>query len=787
MKPILFDKTATVFTNLGKGMLTEVTAAVVTEEVNGIFDLEIDIAKSDPLFNEIENGSIILAIPSPYRSPEPFRVYKVEKELAGISTIYAHHLSYDLAGIVVNPYTASTAAAALTGLGTNAAQACPFSFSTTKTVTAAFSLAIPQAIRTTLGGVEGSILDTYRGEYIFSGYSVQLVNRRGTDRGVEVRYRKNMVGLSVQEDDSGVVDGVVPYWTSEGATPVYGSIQWKTGLSSGRVITVDYSEKYQDPPTAAVLNAAAAALVNTSGYGESKLSIDVDFIHLGTEKGSDWVALEQCDLGDTIKVIAEPLGTTRSAEVVAIETDVLLEKYNKVTIGSVRADVAQKIVANEREAVDVNKTTKSFLEASIAAATSRITGATDGYIRFGYNQNDELSEIYAMDTNDPSTAQKVLRLNYAGWGLSTTGINGPYSYALTAVDGLNASLIKVGILQGIRAILESGSIGGWDIESSWIKKDYQGLDGDGNSRTIRAALVAPSSDSMWVLYSMYTINGTMYPKFVIKADGSARFKMLEGLVVGDDVGVYDTILHGNLFVGTDAYNRDTAMKGNLFVSKAATIGGDTTIGGAATISGGARVGGTARLFGGWTYLKDYLMLGTLANDTFTTNARLYSTSPTSLIFYMESYYQRSLQLGQVNGHWGLAPLYDTYLDLGLSGNRWDNIYAQNGTIQTSDKNAKKGIRALTKKALEFVRKLKPKSFQMKKGTSGRRHWGFIAQDVEEAMGETGIKLEDFAGLVKDEEGRYGLRYEELIAPLVMLVQDLDKRVEALEGAENGNC
>ena len=111
MIPCLYDKTATDFSSLGKGMLRSVTRAVVMEEVNGVFELELDIPKSDPLYNEIGEGSIITAIPSPYRGAEPFRVYKVTKAIAGVSTVYARHISYDLAAIPVNPFSASTALA----------------------------------------------------------------------------------------------------------------------------------------------------------------------------------------------------------------------------------------------------------------------------------------------------------------------------------------------------------------------------------------------------------------------------------------------------------------------------------------------------------------------------------------------------------------------------------------------------------------------------------------------------------------------------------------------------
>lgn len=407
---------------------------------------------------------------------------------------------------------------------------------------------------------------------------------------------------------------------------------------------------------------------------------------------------------------------------------------NEVTLSTVPPKITSQVKSIQAEIKDQSSSVMwASLLASLERAADTITGATDGYIRFRYNANGEFSEILCMDTNDESTAQKVLRLNYAGWALSTTGVDGPYSYALTADDGLNASQIKVGILQGIQAILESGKIGGWDIESNWIKKDFQGHDASGNARTIRTALTSPAADSSWVLYSMYTINDVMYPMFVIKADGSAQFRKLDGLVVGEETAHKNSFLHGALTVDDMAYLNDSAtVNGTLFLNYNGSATGRI-----------AATGGDMMYFGG-TDSDHWVMLG------------------------------------KWGSHWGFMPWTDVYLDLGHSGKRWDNIYTQNGVIQTSDRRQKKSIKDLPKKAMDFIRQIKPVSFLMKTGKSGRRHWGFVAQDVESAMEATGITAESFAGLIKDDEGWYGLRYEEFVAPLTMMVQDLDKRVEKLE-------
>lgn len=133
----------------------------------------------------------------------------------------------------------------------------------------------------------------------------------------------------------------------------------------------------------------------------------------------------------------------------------------------------------------------------------------------------------------------------------------------------------------------------------------------------------------------------------------------------------------------------------------------------------------------------------------------------------------------------------TSCDLGTSSWLWGDIYATNGTINTSDRNRKTDISYDMSRYEAIFDALKPASFKMVDGTSGRTHTGFISQDIEDALAPCGLTSIDFATFIKspkvDEEGKviegeylYGLRYDELIAPMVAQIQSLKARVAALE-------
>lgn len=132
----------------------------------------------------------------------------------------------------------------------------------------------------------------------------------------------------------------------------------------------------------------------------------------------------------------------------------------------------------------------------------------------------------------------------------------------------------------------------------------------------------------------------------------------------------------------------------------------------------------------------------------------------------------------------ILPSANKAVDLGSSSKQFKNIYGQNlyanGTAVTSDFRKKKDIKSLGHRFVEFIKALRPVSFKYKDGTSGRRHTGFIAQEVEEAVKEAGMTDLDMAVVVKDAEGEYYLRYDELIAVQTKAIQELMAKVDSLE-------
>lgn len=457
MTPILFQATSTEWTTQGLGALSDAVSCTVTEERNGIFELEMQYPVSGVHFDEMQNRCIILAIPSPYRTAQPFRIYRITKPLNGICTVYAQHISYDLSGIPLNPFTAGSAPAAMAGLQSNAEGENPFRFWTDKSTAANFAVGVPSSIRSVLGGQTGSVLDVYGGEYAWDGYTVRLYNQRGQDNGVRIAYGKNLTDLEQDENISNVATGIYPYWADTDGNlvvcdpkvvPAPGTYDFT------RVVPVDFSQDFETAPTPAQLQARAESYVQVNNIGVPTVSIAVSFVQLEqTEEYRDLALLEKCDLCDTVTVQFERLGVDAKAEIVKIVTDVLLERYQSVEIGSIRANIADTI-ANQQQEIQ-RRPTASDMKQAVSNATNWITNGK-GYVVAVQDAGGNWSEILIMDTPDITTAKKVWRWNGGGFGFSSTGFNGPYTTAITQDGAIVADFITAGTMSA--SIVSGGAL-----------------------------------------------------------------------------------------------------------------------------------------------------------------------------------------------------------------------------------------------------------------------------------------------------------------------------------------
>lgn len=462
----LFASTATSFLTNGLGILSDAVSAVVSQELNGQYEFKMQYPVFGIHAGEIEQRCIITAKPDRMSDEQPFRVYRVTKPLNGIFTVYARHLAYDLGGIVVNPFTSSTLGNALEGLKENASTICPFTFNSDKTVATGFSVDTPKSIWSLLGGTDGSILDVYRGEWEFDGYSCYLWNQRGQNRGVTIRYGKNMTGYEQDLDASGIYTGVYPYYSMNGNVVV---LPEKILNVSGtfdfvRILSLDLTDRFESEPTIAQLRAAAQSYINSNELGTPDISWRVEFVQLElAAEYEDKAFLEKIVLGDSVTVEFEKYGTHATARVVAVEFNALLDRYETITLGKVKANMATTIVTQQKEIAE--KPSITMTEAIARSLSDSILNALGGCVRLLDTNNDGMAdELYIADNADPAQAVKVWRWNYQGWAASVNGYNGPFTMGATLEDGLLADFVTA-------AHLVAGTIVSADGTSFFLNLD----------------------------------------------------------------------------------------------------------------------------------------------------------------------------------------------------------------------------------------------------------------------------------------------------------------------------
>lgn len=491
MKPILYDADRTSFpagVDNGLGVLADAMSCKVTQELNGQYELELRYPVEGIHYGEVALRSILRATVGPDGKLQPFRVYRIVPGMNGTAAIYARHIAYDLGGYVVSPFTAADAPSAVAAIKSHAMPTSfPFALTTDKTTVATMAVTVPFSAWRLLGGQRGSLLDVYGGEYEFDEWAVRLLTRRGADRGVSVRYGKNLTDLTQDASCANCYTGVVPYWRGSDITVTAAPVYAEGDFGYTRLMPLDLSSSFEQQPTQEQLQAAAASYIKQNRIGVPAVSWDVKLALLAQSSGYEDVAfLEQIYLGDTVGVYFHRLGVDAKARVNKIVWDCLLDRYDSVALGSVKANIAATIAGQQKE-IDA-KPSVSLVEQISSSLAAVLLGANGGSVRLlDMNGDGEPDELYIADDPDPTKAKKVWRFNYEGWAASSTGYNGPYTMGATIAGGIQAWMITAANLVAGTIASEQGNflinLDGGTIDTSatgatYMNSDYSQADLD---------------------------------------------------------------------------------------------------------------------------------------------------------------------------------------------------------------------------------------------------------------------------------------------------------------------
>lgn len=348
MIPSLYNKLGTIKI----GDLTNTISAMVTEERNGEFEIELTYPSSYPYSDSLIEENIIVADGNDTLKAQKFRIYLVRKYMNNEITVWARHISFDLAYDYINSINITN-------------QSCEYclnqlfrssQFSTQyrgySDIINAQDYKISQVnILSAIGGTRGSILDTFGtgAEIKRDNTNIHVLNSRGYDNGVTIEYKKNLTGFELEEDNSDLATRIQGYakYTPEGGVETIVETGWIdspliNNYSHPYCKRIDFSENYKDGAVPTVAN--LTALINKK-YTVSKVDIPrtnykIEFIPLSK---AGITINDNITLCDKVTIIDSRYGVNTQAKVIKVVYDVLRERYDSMELGAPKTTLADII------------------------------------------------------------------------------------------------------------------------------------------------------------------------------------------------------------------------------------------------------------------------------------------------------------------------------------------------------------------------------------------------------------------------------------------------------------
>lgn len=361
MIPILYESTETEFKSNGLGRLRECTRCEVVEERNGIYEVEFDYPVNGSHYKDIVMGRILACEHDETNEPQPFDIYGCTKPINGIVTFKGQHISYRQRGIVAYGKDINNITDAFYMLR-QGKPSNPFSYESDVSGNGYMSSAdgTPRSVREFLGGIEGSVLDTYGGEYEFDKWTVKLLRNRGEDRNFTIRYGVNMIDYSEDMDYSGAYTAVVPFWIGDDTIVRGGVVNSNATPYDGRTtcVPLDLSDKFESAPTAEQLEALGLSYMNTNQTYMPSRNIKVDFVRLqDSDEFHQFANLQKCRLCDSVKVVFPMYDIEATFKIVRVVWDVLLERYIEMELGNLSTTLAEALGISDSSGASVGTAT----------------------------------------------------------------------------------------------------------------------------------------------------------------------------------------------------------------------------------------------------------------------------------------------------------------------------------------------------------------------------------------------------------------------------------------------
>ena len=455
---ILYDTEELEFETLGLGVLRDAISVSVTEELNGLFELTIEYPIDGYLFNELKFTRIICCKSNPYSKPQPFRIYSISTPINRTVTINAAHISYDLSGFIVDPFSATNLDETIAGLKNNVYGDCPFEYVHIVNESGNINVSEPKSVRSVLGE---HVSKAYQPDFTFDGLTVIMEDKRGSETGVNIVYGKNLIDINQEENNTNVYTGVYPFWRDdEDNVTVLDERVIKTPgtWKYTKIYPLDLSNEFKNMPTQEEMKAFTETYIEVYSLGIPEISLSISVLQLNGTNYEREMLTGKINLGDTITVQFPDAKVNAKARCIKTVYDPLQNRYETLELGDAVRTLADSIISSSQDIDNkinaAKESTKEYVDDAVLNATKPKEGSVLLY------PNDKPEALLAMDSTNISAAQAVWRLDKDGLSVSTNGYNGAYvKFHQNGKTVLNDSTVdSLDVASGVIESLEVNTI-----------------------------------------------------------------------------------------------------------------------------------------------------------------------------------------------------------------------------------------------------------------------------------------------------------------------------------------
>ena len=367
----------------------------------------------------------------------------------------AWHLTYDAKNYLIKDSNAveKNCNDALHHFNDNTDIATPFTVASDIT-----TLISTRAVRTSLFEIFERFVsaDKYGGHWLRDNFNFEIRAKIGQDRGVVLAYQKNITDISVEENWDNVCTKILPY-TTDGEVAIELDetyIELTDGLYDipySKTIKFDNIYEKEDFETEEEFITATKQWLKE----QAEIYLQTNKVPLVNYSVSAEIK-NVSDIGDLIYVKHPKINVNITTNVISIKYDAIKGKYTKIEFGNFKKEIKNltREIADTvgKETNEKVKETKTLLEKELAEVTEQFNSV----LGRSFVINDG-NEILVVDRLPKEDAIYCIKVNSAGIGFSSTGINGTFNSAWSIDGTLNmqnvnvinftASLIKGGVLK----------------------------------------------------------------------------------------------------------------------------------------------------------------------------------------------------------------------------------------------------------------------------------------------------------------------------------------------------